>query len=143
MYHKNSWNNNRPCWKFRFSHVNVKSIRIQFKLFWKSRKFMVLFKEWNNFFQWITITNIDNFKSFKYKAKLLGNTEAQPNPNQLNRILKNTTISVSFKHLSNFHLKCHWSIAKQNENVNEQCIVFFLQLVIIVLIIIKVILFSL
>ena len=34
------------------------------------------------------IENNDNFKSFKYKVKLLGNTEAQPAPNNANGILK-------------------------------------------------------
>ena len=27
MYHKNWWNNNRWCWRFRFSHENVQSNR--------------------------------------------------------------------------------------------------------------------
>ena len=30
----------------------------------------------------------NNFKSVKYKANLLGNTEPQPNPNNANEILK-------------------------------------------------------
>ena len=34
------------------------------------------------------IANTNNFKSYKYKAKLLGNTVAQDAPNQANRILK-------------------------------------------------------
>ena len=34
------------------------------------------------------IENSDEFKSFKYKAKLLGNTVAQPAPNQANGIIK-------------------------------------------------------
>ena len=46
------------------------------------------------------IANTDDFKSFKYKTKLLGNT--QPNPNKANRILKNTTIDVPLKYLINF-----------------------------------------
>ena len=33
------------------------------------------------------ITNTDDFKSFRYKTKLLGNTVAQPNPNHANGIL--------------------------------------------------------
>ena len=37
-----------------------------------------------------------------YKAKLLGNTVAQPNPNHVNGILKNTTTAVSLKYLSSF-----------------------------------------
>ena len=48
------------------------------------------------------IANTKDFKSFKYKAKLLGNTFAQPNPNQTNGILKNATIAVPLKYLSNF-----------------------------------------
>ena len=44
------------------------------------------------------IANDDNFKSFKYKAKLLGNTEA----NGANGILKNGTKAVPLKYLSNF-----------------------------------------
>ena len=34
------------------------------------------------------IVNDNCFKSFKYKAKLLGDTVAQPAPNQANGILK-------------------------------------------------------
>ena len=48
------------------------------------------------------IANTDNFKSFKYKAKLLGNTAAQTAPNAANGILKNATIAVPLKYLSNF-----------------------------------------
>ena len=48
------------------------------------------------------IANDVNSKSFTYKAKLLRNTEAQPNPNQANRILKSLTNSMSLKYLSNF-----------------------------------------
>ena len=48
------------------------------------------------------IANSDNFKSFKFKAKLLGNTIAQPNPSHANGILKNATIAVPLKYLSNF-----------------------------------------
>ena len=48
------------------------------------------------------IANTNYFKSFKYKPILLGNTVAQRNPNQPNGILKNATIAVPLKHLSNF-----------------------------------------
>ena len=44
------------------------------------------------------ITNTNNFKSIKDKAKLLGTTEA----NNANGILKNATIAVPLKYLSNF-----------------------------------------
>ena len=47
------------------------------------------------------ITNTDDFKSFKYKVKLLGNTSAQPSSNQANEILENA-FNVSLKYLSNF-----------------------------------------
>ena len=43
----------------------------------------------------------DNFNFFKYKAKLLGNTEAHAD-NAANRILKNTTVVVPLKSSSNF-----------------------------------------
>ena len=36
------------------------------------------------------------------KAKLLGNTAAQPAPNAFNRIMENATIPVPLKHLNNF-----------------------------------------
>ena len=44
------------------------------------------------------IANTNNFKSFLYKAKLLENSEVDGN----NGILKNATIAVSLKYLSNF-----------------------------------------
>ena len=44
------------------------------------------------------IANDDNFKSFKYKAKLLGNTAA----GGANGILRNATIAVPLKYLSSF-----------------------------------------
>ena len=47
------------------------------------------------------IANTDNFKSFKYKAKLLGNTEAHDD-NAANGVLKNATIALPLKYLSNF-----------------------------------------
>ena len=47
------------------------------------------------------IANDDSFKSFKYKAKLLGNTAAQAD-NAANGILKNTIIAVPLKYLGNF-----------------------------------------
>ena len=46
----------------------------------------------------LILRTTEAFKSFKYKAKLLGNTIA----NGLNRILKDTTIAVPLKYLSNF-----------------------------------------
>ena len=47
------------------------------------------------------IANDINFKSFEYKAKLLGSTEAQI-ANAANGIIKNVTMAVPLKYLSNF-----------------------------------------
>ena len=44
----------------------------------------------------------NNFKSFECKAKLLETTVAQAIPNEANGILKNVTIAVLLKYLSNF-----------------------------------------
>ena len=46
--------------------------------------------------------NNNNFKSSRYKAKLLGNTVAEDAPNQANGILKSAAVAVSLKNLSNF-----------------------------------------
>ena len=48
------------------------------------------------------IANTDDFKSFKYKVKLLENCKVQPALNEANGILKNATIDVLLKYLSNF-----------------------------------------
>ena len=48
------------------------------------------------------IENTNNFTSFKYKAKLLENTVAQPTSNVANGILTNATIAVLLKYLGNF-----------------------------------------
>ena len=60
---------------------------------------MILFKDetadFNN-----NIANTDNFKSSKYKFKLLENTVADG----ANGIITNATISVPLKHLSNFSI---------------------------------------
>ena len=47
------------------------------------------------------IENTDDFKSFKYKAKLIENTVAEITSG----IIKNATIDAD-------HLKCHWLIGK-------------------------------
>ena len=44
----------------------------------------------------------DNFKSFKYKAKLSGNTFAQLPPNNVSGILENATITVTLKFVRKF-----------------------------------------
>ena len=48
------------------------------------------------------IANGYNFKCFKYKANFLENTVVHPAPNQANEILKNETIALPLKYLSNF-----------------------------------------
>ena len=48
------------------------------------------------------MANTNNFKSFKYRAKLLENTVAQPATNAANEILRIATIAVPLKYLSNF-----------------------------------------
>ena len=83
------------------------------------------------------ITNDNDLKSFMYKAKLLGNTVPQPNPNHANGILKDATITVPLKYLSNLwrspemplinckvELKLKWTkycvlSASGNDNVNN------------------------
>ena len=56
--------------------------------------------EATNFYN--NLANNNNFKSFEYKAKLLGNTVAQTAPNGANRNLNNATTSVSLNYLSSF-----------------------------------------
>ena len=59
--------------------------------------------EATNFNADITHNNNDrNFKSFGYKAKLLPSTVAQPAPNNSHGILKDVTVAVLFKYISNF-----------------------------------------
>ena len=50
----------------------------------------------------VDIINDNKFKSFKYKAKLLGNKETHSNPNHANGITRNATIATLLKYLSNF-----------------------------------------
>ena len=87
--------------RFRFSHPNVESDRTYFKLLWNNRKLWFYSKEERSNFN-DNIENTDYFKSFKYKAELLGNIVAQLAPNDANGILNLGTISVLSKYLSNF-----------------------------------------
>ena len=48
------------------------------------------------------IANTNNYKSFKYKAKSLGNAVPHSAANQANGKLKNATIAVPLNYLSNF-----------------------------------------
>ena len=82
----------------------------------------------------------NNFKCFKYKTELLGNTEAD----RANGVLKNTAIAGSLKYLSNFRkslemllinckieLKLKWmnhcvlsANVNENDNANSSNIIF-------------------
>ena len=78
------------CLKFRFSHANVQSIEYNSNYSETTGSLWFNFKdEATNFNS--NIENTDNFKSFKYKAKLLENTEADG----VNETLKNATIVVA------------------------------------------------
>ena len=88
----------------------------------------------------VEIVNNDDFKSFKYKFKLLGNTEGDNS----NGILKKATIAVQLKYLSNFwrslemtlinckvELKLKWAkycvlsaAGSDNNNANSNNIIF-------------------
>ena len=50
----------------------------------------------------VVIPNDNNFKSLKFKPKLLGNTTPQPNSNHANGIIKNAAIAAPLKYLSDF-----------------------------------------
>ena len=76
----------------------------------------------------VDIVNDNNFNSFKDKAKLLGNTAAQPAPNAANGILKNATIAVPLKYLSNFWISLEIPLInyKVELKLRRQSIVFCL-----------------
>ena len=89
------------------------------------------------------IANINNFESFKYKARLLENTEADGD----NGIFKNATIAVPLKYLRNFwrslemplsnckiELKLKWkkycvlsTAGADNTNANSNTIIFIIK----------------
>ena len=82
------------------------------------------------------ITNNGTLKSFNCKAKSLGNTVEQSNPNQGNGILKNATIAEPLEYLKIFegHLKCGGLLAKLYWNLYWGSIVFCLSLLLLVII---------
>ena len=87
----------RWCWRFRFSHINVQSDKIYFKLSETAgSSWFYSNDEATNFNA--DIANNNNFKSFNYKPKVLGNTETDGN----NGVLKTVTFAVPLKYLSNF-----------------------------------------
>ena len=84
VYHKNWWNNNR-C-------AQDSVLVMAMYNFLGSLQFY--FKDEANIFN-NGIRNNVSFKSFKYKAELLGSTDAQPTPN-------NETNAMLLKYLNNF-----------------------------------------
>ena len=99
MYHKNWWNNNRWCWKVRFIHTNAQFNRISSSNYSETLGSLWFYSkddaaDFNN-----NIENTNDFKSFMYKAKLLGNIFAQPNPNHANGLLTIATIVVPSKYI--------------------------------------------
>ena len=68
------------------------------QLFWQDKQLMDSLKRQSNISFNADIEDDNFFKSFKYKTKLLRNTRADG----ANRILKNTTVSVTLKYLRNF-----------------------------------------
>ena len=91
------------------------------------------------------ITNANDFKSFKFKSKLGGNTVVQSAPNQPNGVLKNTTIAVPLKYLNKFwkSLKMSFIYFKTELNLNGRSIVFSLQMSMIMLIAMMLLIFYL
>ena len=61
------------------------------------------------------------FKSFMYKTKLVGETEAQPAPNNKNGILKNTAIAVPLKYLSDFWRSLEMSLINRKVELKLEC----------------------
>ena len=61
--------------------------------------------------------NTDNFKSFKYKAKLLGNTATQLLPNKDNAILQNAAIAMPLKYLSSFQRSLEMLLINQKHKL--------------------------
>ena len=85
--------------------------------------------------------NNNNFKTFEYKAKFLENTVADG----ANGVLRNATIAVPLKYLSNIWRLLEITLinCKIEINLNGQIIVFCLRLVLLMLMLILIILFSL
>ena len=85
------------------------------------------------------IVNTNDFKSFKYKAKILGNTVADG----ANGSLKNETVVVPLKYLNNFWKSLEIPIINCKVELELQSIAFCLQLVQITMMLLVIILFLL
>ena len=84
-----------------YNIIFIDLLFLYFKLFWNNRTTDFYSKDESTNFNAV-IANNNDFKPFEYKAKLLDNTVAQPNPNNANGILINATIALLLKYLSNF-----------------------------------------
>ena len=95
MFHKNLWFNNRWCWRFKFSYGNCNLVEYSSNYSETTGSLWFCSKDERTIFN-TSIENIDHFNSFKYKAKLIGNTVDKG----ANGILKNAIIAVLSKYLS-------------------------------------------
>ena len=117
-----------------YNIIFIDLLFLYFKLFWNNRTTDFYSKDESTNFNAV-IANNNDFKPFEYKAKLLDNTVAQPNPNNANGILINATIALLLKYLSNFwislklplinckvELKCKWTkycVSSTDGNINN------------------------
>ena len=98
------------------------------------------FKDEANDFK-VNITEVDDFKCLKYKAKLIGYGAGQPTPNGANWIVG---YAVPLKQLSNFWQSLEIPLIYCKKwNLNERSILRDLCLVLKILMLILIILFSL
>ena len=97
MYHKNWWNNNIWCWRFRFSHSICNLTEQSSNCSQTTVSLWFYLKDGRTNFN-VNIANDSNFNIFKHKAKFSGNTEAQPSSNNNNNeILKKCNNSCALK----------------------------------------------
>ena len=95
MFHKNLWINNRWCWRFKFSYTNCNLVEHSLNYSETTGSLWFYSKDERTIFN-TSIENIEHFNSFKYKAKLIGNTVDKG----ANGILKNAIIAALLKYLS-------------------------------------------
>ena len=124
--------NNRWCGKFRYSHANVNLIEYSTTYSEKTGSLWFYFKDEVADFN-TDIAKASNFKYFRCKAKLLGDTVAQLAQNDANGTLTKGTIAVPLKHLTRkfidyckVEIKLKWSkycilstIGNENQSDND------------------------